>query len=119
MLAVQGYYDGAAIRLLEKIVAKPNQRVIVTVLDDFVEQKDELSKEERKILIKKERGSLPQYAKKGKSIDEIMELESKAWEQAATEKYGKGNGLFDAFAGDMAYIADDFDETPDCFKEYV
>ena len=24
---------------------------------------------------------------------------------------------FDAFAGGMTYIADDFDETPDCFKE--
>ncbi|MBQ9390726.1 MAG: DUF2281 domain-containing protein [Lachnospiraceae bacterium] len=26
---------------------------------------------------------------------------------------------FDVFAGDMIYMADDFDETPDCFKEYV
>lgn len=26
---------------------------------------------------------------------------------------------FDVFAGDMVYMADDFDETPDCFKEYV
>ena len=26
---------------------------------------------------------------------------------------------FDVFAGDMVYMADDFDETPDCFKEYI
>lgn len=26
---------------------------------------------------------------------------------------------FDAFAGDLVYMADDFDKTPDCFKEYV
>lgn len=37
MLAVQGYYDGAVIEPLEKITAKPNQRVIITILDEFVE----------------------------------------------------------------------------------
>ena len=37
MLAVQGYFDGVAIRPLEKITAKPNQRVIITVMDEFVE----------------------------------------------------------------------------------
>ena len=26
---------------------------------------------------------------------------------------------FDVFAGDMVFMADDFDETPDCLKEYV
>ena len=37
MLAVQGYFDGTAIRPLEKITAKPNQRVIIAVMDEFVE----------------------------------------------------------------------------------
>lgn len=37
MLAIQGYYDGTAIQALEKIDAKPNQRVIITVMDEFVE----------------------------------------------------------------------------------
>ena len=37
MLAVQGYYDGITIKPLEKIIAKPNQRVIITVMDEFVE----------------------------------------------------------------------------------
>ncbi len=36
MLAVSGYYDGAIIQPLEKIVAKPNQRVIITIMDEFV-----------------------------------------------------------------------------------
>lgn len=31
MLAVQGYYDGAVFKPLEKITAKPNQRVIITI----------------------------------------------------------------------------------------
>ena len=26
---------------------------------------------------------------------------------------------FDAFAGGMTYIAEDFDDTPDCFKDYI
>ena len=37
MVAVQGYYDGTTIKLLEKITAKPNQRVIITIMDEFVE----------------------------------------------------------------------------------
>ena len=37
MLAIQGYYDGVAIKPLEKIAAKPNQRVIITIMDEFVE----------------------------------------------------------------------------------
>ena len=38
MLAVQGYYDGANIRALENIDAKPNQKVIITIMDEFIEQ---------------------------------------------------------------------------------
>lgn len=37
MLAVQGYFDGVAIQPLEKITAKPNQRVIIAIMDEFVE----------------------------------------------------------------------------------
>jgi len=36
MLAVSGYYDGAIIQPLEKFNAKPNQRVIITIMDEFV-----------------------------------------------------------------------------------
>ena len=36
MLAVSGYYDGAVIQPLEKFNAKPNQRVIITIMDEFV-----------------------------------------------------------------------------------
>ena len=36
MQAVQGYYDGTGIQLLEKVQAKPNQRAIVTIMDEFV-----------------------------------------------------------------------------------
>lgn len=36
MMAVAGYYDGAIVQPLEKINAKPNQRVIITIMDEFV-----------------------------------------------------------------------------------
>ena len=36
MLAIQGYFDGASIQPLEKITAKPNQRVIITIMDYVV-----------------------------------------------------------------------------------
>lgn len=38
MLALQGYYDGQKIQTMEKIQAKKNQKVIITVLDEFVEE---------------------------------------------------------------------------------
>ena len=55
MLAVQGYYDGAMIKPLEKIAAKPNQRVIITIMDEFVEPVKTLRK-------KGMRGALARYA---------------------------------------------------------
>lgn len=76
MLAVQGYFDGAAIKPLEKIVAKPNQRVIITIMDEFVEPKETI----RKTGI---RGILAQYAD-----PTLAETEKGAWERAVAEKHG-------------------------------
>ena len=43
MLAVAGYYNGTHVELLEKANVKRNQRVIVTIMDEFVKPpKDEL-----------------------------------------------------------------------------
>ena len=74
MLAVQGYYDGAAIKPLEKITAKPNQRVIITMLEEFVEPV--------KVVYKKGmRGVLAQYAD-----PELKENKNGAWERAVARK---------------------------------
>ncbi len=72
MIAVQAYYDGNSIKPMEEITFKQNQRIILTVMDEFVD-------------VEKSKKKFP----------------------------------FDFFSGGMTYIADDFDETPDCFKEYV
>ena len=88
MLAVHGYYDGVAFQPLEQVTLRKNQQVIITILDN-VEKKPKMSEEERLKKIEEMCGCLHEYAiKDGRSIEEIMELESKAWEQAVVEKYG-------------------------------
>lgn len=36
MLAVAGYFDGVVVKPLDHLAAKPNQRVMITVMDDFI-----------------------------------------------------------------------------------
>ena len=76
MLAVQGYFDGVAIKPLEKIEARPNQRVIITILDEFVSPKESVHARDV-------RGILHQYANA-----DLQEKEKGAWEHAMVEKYG-------------------------------
>ena len=82
MLAVPGYYDGAAFQALEHAAVKPNQRVIITIMDDFV---DSAQKADAKRLRKIEKlcGSLADYANPS-----LIEKEKGAWERAVVEKYG-------------------------------
>lgn len=76
MLSLQGYYDGTAVQTLEKITAKKNQKLIITVLDEFI---DEIPKRSSTSA----RGSLAKYANTA-----LWEEEGTAWEKAAGEKYG-------------------------------
>lgn len=75
MLAVQGYFDGATIQPLETLVAKPNQRVIITIMDEFVEAPQKAD-EERLREIENLCGSLAQYADPA-----LIEQERGAWER--------------------------------------
>ncbi len=77
MFAVQGYYDGVNIKPLDNIVAKPNQKVIITIMDEFVEPVKQVSK-------KSLRGVLSKYAN-----PELSKNEKGAWERAMGEKHGK------------------------------
>lgn len=38
MLALEGYYDGENVQTLGKIQAQKNQKLIITILDEFVEE---------------------------------------------------------------------------------
>lgn len=76
MLALQGYYDGNTVQTLEKIQAKKNQKLIITVLDEFIEETPARKGDSA-------RGSLSKYAN-----PELWEEEKNAWKKAAIEKYG-------------------------------
>ena len=73
MVAVQGYYDGMPIKSFEKITAKPNQRVIITIMDEFVEP--DIAEEKKGM-----RGALSQYAD-----FKLQEKEKGAWERTMVE----------------------------------
>lgn len=75
MLALQGYYDGKTVQTLEKIQAKKNQKLIITILDEFIEEVPE-----KKVC--SARGLLSKYAN-----PELQKEESSAWEKAVIEKY--------------------------------
>ena len=77
MLALQGYYDGNAVQTLEKIQAKKNQKLIITVLDEFMEETP-IDKKGQSA-----KGILAGYAN-----PELQKEEKSAWEKAVTEKYG-------------------------------
>lgn len=75
-MTVQGYYDGTTIQLLENITAKPNQKVMITIMDEFVEPA-------QRTQVKNLRGILSEYANPA-----LVGQEKEAWERAASEKYG-------------------------------
>lgn len=75
MLALQGYFDGNMVQTLEKINAKKNQKVIITVLDEFIEEVPKHKK-------RSARGLLSEYANQ-----ELQKNEQAAWERAVKEKY--------------------------------
>ena len=77
MTTVQGYYDGVHYVALEKIDIKPNQKITITVLDDFMPQND------RAKCVEALFGSLHKYANPA-----LREKEDKAWQMAVEEQYG-------------------------------
>ena len=76
MLALQGYYDGNAVQTLEEIHAKKNQKLIITILDEFIDDIDENVKS------LSARGSLAQYAN-----PELQKKEDSAWEEEVKDNY--------------------------------
>lgn len=76
MFALQGYYDGNAVQTMEKIHAQKNQKLIITILDEFIE---EMPVHREK---KSARGLLEKYANPA-----LRDQEKKAWEKAVVEKY--------------------------------
>ena len=76
MMAIEGYYDGISIKPLERVQAKPNQRVVITFMDELIEP---INAPEKKGI----RGVLAEYAN-----PELRDREKDAWGQAMVEKHG-------------------------------
>lgn len=75
MYAVPAYYDGTMVQPLEKLTAKPNQRIIITVMDEFITPNESIRPRSM-------RGALAQYANPA-----LIEKEEGAWERALVEKH--------------------------------
>ena len=78
MVSLNGYYDGNTVQTLEKIHAKKNQKVIITILDEFIEESSSKIRTSESA-----RGSLAKYANPS-----LWRKEETAWEEEAGEKYG-------------------------------
>ena len=78
MLTLSGYYDGNTVQVLEKIHAKKNQKVIITILDEFMEDSPQKVR-----TTESARGSLAKYAN-----PELWDKEGTAWEEEIGENYG-------------------------------
>lgn len=76
MLALNGYYDGKQIQTFEQVHAKKNQKLIITVLDEFIEEKPLKASTSA-------RGSLSKYA----NIN-LWNKENNAWNEMVGKKYG-------------------------------
>ena len=75
MIAVEGYFDGTVIRTLQKLNAKKNQRVIITVLDEEIRSEEKRVKTEAA-------GFLAKHAN-----PELINMEEGAWEREAVKSY--------------------------------
>ena len=75
LAAVKGYYDGESIRALEKVNARKNQKVVITILDEYIE-------DEKHSVPESTRGMLAEYANPA-----LWEQEEGAWERAVSENY--------------------------------
>ena len=78
MVSLNGYYDGNTVQTLEKIHAKKNQKVIITILDEFIEESSSKIR-----TTESARGSLAKYANPS-----LWHKEETAWEEEEGEKYG-------------------------------
>lgn len=72
MISVNGYFDGSIIRTLEKLNARKNQRIIITLLDEDIKTDLETNRSAA--------GSLAKYANPN-----LIPLEDGVWERTVKD----------------------------------
>lgn len=68
MLSIRGYYNGSTYVALEPVKVKPNQKVIITILDEEKPQKEKISLEKLRSFV----GSAGQSCPEGMDAQEYV-----------------------------------------------
>ncbi len=76
MLAVKGFFNGDRIVPLEKVPIKENQKVIITILDEYMQKKDDLEKPHRKFMGKLDNESCKEILE---AIEDCEKVDSDEW----------------------------------------
>ena len=78
MQTVEGYFNGVNVELLEDVKLKPNQRVLVTFMDNVIRLDPPVKNDNWDDIV----GIFSR-----KANPELIPLEKEAWANAAAEKY--------------------------------
>ena len=70
MHSVHGYYNGSAYVALEPVEVKPNQKVIITILDEDKPQREKITLEKLRSFV----GSEGQSCPKGMDVQEYISM---------------------------------------------
>ncbi len=80
MLAIKGYYDGKEFVPLEKVSLKPNQKVIITVLDKYISLEPD-NKPFMKYIGKLNNESYNEISEALKETEKMEESEPPVWKK--------------------------------------
>lgn len=75
MLALKGYFNGKEFVPLERVKIKRNQKVIITVLDEFVSEKDSQEKPYKKYIGKLSNDNFNEIKEALKETEKVDENE--------------------------------------------
>lgn len=76
MLALKGYFNGKEFIPLDKVDAKPNQKVIITVLDEYISTENQPEKSYKKYFGKLSTESFNEISE---ALKETEKVDSNEW----------------------------------------
>jgi len=76
MLALKGYFNGKEFIPLDKVNLKPNQKVIITVLDEYLSDDDKIEKPYKKYVGKLNAKSFKEICE---ALEETEKVDSDEW----------------------------------------
>ncbi|MCX7749335.1 MAG: hypothetical protein N2645_20950 [Clostridia bacterium] len=76
MLALKGYFNGKEFVPLEKADVKPNQKIIITILDEYIKTDEKPEKPYKKFIGKLSRESFDEISE---ALRETEKVDSNGW----------------------------------------